>query len=39
LLPGKKDAWTEEEELAYYYQIYDNKWAEIVRILPGRYFV
>ncbi|KAL5181887.1 Transcription factor MYB3R-5 [Glycine soja] len=34
----KKDAWTEEEELilAYYYQIYGSKWAEIARILPGR---
>ncbi|KAG4987514.1 hypothetical protein JHK85_030497 [Glycine max] len=34
----KKDAWTEEEELklAYYYQIYGSKWAEIAMILPGR---
>ncbi|MCH94062.1 myb domain protein 3R-5, partial [Trifolium medium] len=35
----KKDAWTEEEEsiLAYYHRIYGSKWAEIARVLPGRY--
>jgi hypothetical protein len=35
----KKDAWTEEEEsiLAHYHQIYGSKWAEIARVLPGRY--
>ncbi|KAL2902451.1 Transcription factor MYB3R-5 [Bienertia sinuspersici] len=34
----KKDAWTEQEEslLAYYHQMYGNKWAKIARCLPGR---
>jgi hypothetical protein len=37
----KKDAWTEEEEsiLAHYHQIYGSKWAEIARVLPGRYLL
>lgn len=35
----RKDAWTDEEEqtLAYYHQIFGNKWADIARFLPGRY--
>ncbi|KAE9606580.1 putative transcription factor MYB-HB-like family [Lupinus albus] len=34
----KKEAWAEEEEavLAYYYQLYGSKWAEIAKVLPGR---
>ncbi|XP_019421866.1 PREDICTED: myb-related protein B-like isoform X2 [Lupinus angustifolius] len=34
----RKEAWTEEEEavLAYYYQLYGSKWAEIAKVLPGR---
>ncbi|XVE64885.1 hypothetical protein DITRI_Ditri07aG0137600 [Diplodiscus trichospermus] len=34
----RKDSWTEEEEafLAYYHQIYGNKWTKIAKLLPGR---
>ncbi|MED6157023.1 hypothetical protein PIB30_019688 [Stylosanthes scabra] len=34
----RKDAWTEEEELAltHYHQIYGSKWAKISMYLPGR---
>ncbi|KAK6274775.1 hypothetical protein POUND7_004484 [Theobroma cacao] len=34
----RKDSWTEEEEaiLAYYHQIYGNKWTTLAKLLPGR---
>ncbi|CAK7335479.1 unnamed protein product [Dovyalis caffra] len=34
----KRASWTEEEEmtLTYYHEIYGNKWAKIMRFLPGR---
>ncbi|CAK9166111.1 unnamed protein product [Ilex paraguariensis] len=34
----KKEAWTQEEELALIraHQIYGNKWAELMKFLPGR---
>jgi len=35
----KKDPWTQEEELALMdaHRIHGNKWAEIAKVLHGRY--
>lgn len=35
-----KEAWTEEEDLAlmHAHQIHGNKWAELTKFLPGRYY-
>lgn len=37
----KKDAWTTEEEtvLIHAHQLYGNKWAEMAKLLPGRYII
>jgi hypothetical protein len=36
----RKDAWTpgEERDLINAHRVYGNKWAEIAKVLPGRYF-
>lgn len=36
----KKEAWTQEEELTLIraHEAHGNKWAELSKYLPGRYF-